>query len=208
MRWLLHFLRLALFSILECFSLKLNVWLTSLRGASRLSSHAACHNILFYSTLHNPLVTPRIYVATPRMRTTAFRWGIQHYLTICHGDSQTKPFHLLPLLNMAATDWPTKHFNTRPIFHSPPRTAADFQSSTFPHSLYSPTPPLSHHICLSALRVKDREGQADMQRTALHQSGDRECLCQLNGMCLCRKSQTHVLFSPPTPWLLPLFSTT
>ena len=107
-----------------------------------------------------------------------------------------------------------KILNTRPKFHSLPfkvlgwKTAADVGPSMFPHSLYSPSMPLSQHICLSDLRVKDREGQEDMQRTALHQSGDRASLCQLNGMCLCRKSQTHVPFSPPTLWLLNLFSTT
>ncbi len=96
--------------------------------------------------------------------------------------TEPKSFHPLPLLYMATTNWPTKH-------------TADFSSSTFPHSLHSPSPPFSHHICLSALRVKDREGQEDMQGTILHQSGDRESLCQLNGMCLCRKSHTHVLHS-------------
>lgn len=149
---------------------------------------------------------PPLYVGS--FLQNSFRHITWHYLTICHGHCQTKPFHRRLLLNTAATDWPTKHFYTRPIFRSLPPTTADFQPSTFPHSLYSPTPPLSHHICLSALRVKDREGQADMHRTALRQSGDGEILCQLNGMCLCRKSQTHVLFPPPTLWLLPLFSTT
>lgn len=122
---------------------------------------------------------PQYWGNTLVVSASSFRGVIQHQLR-----NITVAFHGCSRLPYRAV----RHVQ----YSTLPLTATDFQPSTFPHSLNSPTPPLSHHICLSALRVKDREGQADMERTALHQSGDTVSLCQLNGMCLCRKSQTHV----------------
>lgn len=86
---------------------------------------------------------------------------------------------LLPLLQMAVTDrLPAKH-NRCQIFHSPPLTAADFQSSTFPQCLYSPTLPL--HTAFDSLQSQSTsEGTKQACREQLSTYREWESLCQSN----------------------------
>lgn len=88
-----------------------------------------------------------------------------------------------------------------PIVLWPPRLRGSVRLPIPFHTIPFDAP--LRHVCLFALEVKDRKNDVgEAQRTVQHQSGDRERLCQLNGMCLYHKSQTHVLLSLPTLWLL------